>query len=1079
VTVCVYDSETELFGPARCAPPIVCISWARPGFKPDIVQAHLDSPAALELVTSWLTGNETLVGHHIVYDNAVVCAKWPQLIPLMFAKYDRDEITCTKLRQQLLDIAGGQFRGYLQHFSKEVNKADGSVEVVTGAIWRRHNYGLEDLAYRALGRRLDKAPKKKKNKDGSVPVDTSWQKRYGELIDIPISQWPEEARQYPLDDAGVTLEVYQQQEAHAEFIPDQFRQARAAWALHLTQTWGLKTHGPSVDRLERETLTALDAIEDGLKECGFVRENGVRDTKKTQAHMVAVCKAAGKPVRLTETGEKKFEEITETGQIETKKGVVRVDAEAVYEYIASAGGISLDVDACAASEDDLLEDYAERTSLTAMLNKDIPYLKEGIVYPVHTSYGLAASGRSTSCIAKGSKIQMPCHRGQYPQGKPIEEIVAGDRVYSYDLSGRLYLQKVLWAGCTGHKPVVRVSWRGHGRQHSGDLLLTAEHRVMLFEGVWKEAGDLKPGDRITALSCRPKGKGEGRYQHLYARGATMLREHVFAHEQLTGSVSESVHHRDHDKDNNELTNLQGMTATEHHQLHAREQSPETLAKKIAALLSPETRKKQIASIKRGPENPRWMEVSRKTLLRWAALSAGKIRHMMDLTGHDYEFIQTRCALHGIDLMALRKRYNLDGQYLSKYVVRLAAQLQGNARHKALKISYYRFPEMVDFWGLSNNHEVLSVEPAGFSDVYDLEVENTSAFIANELCVHNSKPNVQNPKRSGDVYRNGKIKYTLPDVRECWMPREGMIFAQADFEQLELCTLGQTCITLFGHSALADAINSGIDPHTDFACSILGIPYEVGMKRKKDKTDKEFENARQTSKVANFGHPGGLGAATLCMFARKSYNVKLKPDREEGDPEFPPSAKELKAMWMDHWPEMKEFFAHVGNLIDKDTGDGVLQQLFSERWRGGCHYTSACNSFFQGLGADAAKRALYLVVRACYAEPDSVLYGSRPVLFCHDEVVMEVLDDEFAHDKAVEMARLMIAGANEFLPDVPAKTDPILGTRWSKKMQAIFGADKRLRAWSPEIMQAWNKGEIVLYDGKGRQMIPEASETAAA
>jgi hypothetical protein len=700
------------------APPIVCLSYQRATdariFDPQLIHAGgLDDRAALELVTNWLTHHETLVGHHVVYDMAVVGAKWPHLIPLIFAKYDRDEVTCTKLRQQLLDIAGGQFRGYLQRFTKDVTKPDGTTETVEGAVWRVHNYGLDDLAYRLLGRRLDKAPKKK-NPDGTMPEDTSWQKRYGELKGIPITQWPEAARIYPLEDAHTTLEIYQQQEVHKEYIEDQFRQARAAWALHLTQTWGLRTHGPSVERLERETRTALAAIEDGLVESGLVRKDGTRDTRKAMARMVAVCRAAGKPIRLTESGEKKFKEYkAEVEEVaDTVEGVTLTDA--VYDRIAAKGGIALDSDACEECADDLLEDYAERTSLQAMLNKDCSYLKAGTVYPVHTSYGMAASCRSTS----------------------------------------------------------------------------------------------------------------------------------------------------------------------------------------------------------------------------------------------------------------------------------------------------------------------------------------------------SKPNVQNPKRSGDVHRDGKIKYTLPDVRECWMPRDGMIFAQADFDQLELRTLAQACVTLFGESVLADMLNSGKDPHTAFACSILNISYEEGARRKKDKSDKEFDNARQLGKVFNFGSPGGLGAEKLCKFGRKTYQVYITPER----------AKELKQVWLDQFPEMRRYFAYVNERIDKDTGEGIIQQLFSNRWRGGCHYTAACNGIFQSLGADAAKRALYLVVRACYAEPDSVLYGSRPVLYVHDEIVMEVKNDEFAHDKAVEMARLMIAGANEFLPDVPAQTEPILATRWSKQMKAIYqgcagcvapaeakvphSAHERLAVWSP-------------------------------
>ena len=652
MNVLALDTETELFSAGRMCPPLVCISWQRPGFEPQLVHGGgIDDRGALELVETALK-NEFLVGHHIVYDLGVLCAKWPHLVPLVFQAYDEDRITCTKLRQQLLDIAAGEFRGKLQEFSKEVKDdtegaAEGATKTVHGARWVVHNYDLDAVCYRATGRRLEK---------------DVWRLRYAEFKSTPITQWPEGARIYPKEDARATLDVFLKQEEHVKYIPDQFRQARGAWALFLTQTWGLKTHGPSVDRLEQETLAALAEIEDGLKAAGLVRANGTRDTKLAQKRMVEVCAAQGKPLRLTD-----------------------------------GGAPSLDNDACQAAGDDLLEDYAELTSLKAMLAKDVPVLKAGVVYPVHTSYGMAASCRSTS----------------------------------------------------------------------------------------------------------------------------------------------------------------------------------------------------------------------------------------------------------------------------------------------------------------------------------------------------SKPNVQNPKRTNAVYRNGVLKYQLPDVRECWMPREGHVFAQADFDQLELRTLGQTCLTLFGESKLAEALNAGKDPHTMFACSVLGIPYEEGMKRKKDKTDKEFDNARQTGKVFNFGSPGGLGAETLCMFARKTYKTIITIER----------AKELKVLWLAQWPEMKKFFAYVGGLVDEDTGEGVMQHLFSERWRGGCHYTAMCNSFFQGLGADAAKRALYLVVRACYADESSVLYGSRPVLFCHDEIVMEVLNDERAHEKAVEMSRLMCEGANEFLPNVPAKADPALMTRWSKEAQAVF-VDGRLVPWSP-------------------------------
>jgi len=144
--------------------------------------------------------------------------------------------------------------------------------------------------------------------------------------------------------------------------------------------------------------------------------------------------------------------------------------------------------------------------------------------------------------------------------------------------------------------------------------------------------------------------------------------------------------------------------------------------------------------------------------------------------------------------------------------------------------------------------------------------------------------------------------------------------------------------------------------------------------------------------------------------------------------------------------MRLFFDYVNKLIDEDTGEGRVDQLFSDRIRGGCYYNAAANSFFQGLGADAAKRALYLVSRACYAEPGSVLYGSRPIAFVHDEIILETADTPRAHDVAVELGRVMVEGANEFLPNVPARVEPLLARCWSKRAKPTYDTNGRLVPW---------------------------------
>jgi len=283
-------------------------------------------------------------------------------------------------------------------------------------------------------------------------------------------------------------------------------------------------------------------------------------------------------------------------------------------------------------------------------------------------------------------------------------------------------------------------------------------------------------------------------------------------------------------------------------------------------------------------------------------------------------------------------------------------------------------------------------------------------------IYLGKGNLQNLPRTGGV-------------RECYVPRPGYVFAGADYDGLELRTVAQACLRLVGHSELARALNAGLDPHLALAAQILGVDYDEAKARKKA-GDKEIDNARQTAKVANFGFPGGLGAERFVEYARGSYGVDISVER----------ARDLKSQWLQRWPEFVAYFAHI-NVIDQ------VQHLFSGRVRGGdVPYTVACNSFFQGLGADAAKRAGWLICRACYAQPDSPLYGCRTVLFAHDEFLLEVPDDERADPAARELARLMCEGANQFLPDVPATTEACIMRYYSKDAKSVYDEDRRLVPW---------------------------------
>lgn len=269
---------------------------------------------------------------------------------------------------------------------------------------------------------------------------------------------------------------------------------------------------------------------------------------------------------------------------------------------------------------------------------------------------------------------------------------------------------------------------------------------------------------------------------------------------------------------------------------------------------------------------------------------------------------------------------------------------------------------------------------------------------------------------------------LPGIRECFVPRPGRWFLSADVSGLELATLAQVLGRLVGWSSMADTIRkygSAGALHTIFAARLLGISIEEAFRREAlgKKADLEFYNARQTAKVANFGFPGGLGVASLIYFAR-AKKVILTEEQ----------AKRLKAEWLDQWPEMRNYFALIGGWCEDQGGQCTIRQLFSDRFRGRCFYTEACNGFFQSLGADATGHALFEIQRACYADQSSPLFGARLVNYVYDEFLLEVWANvEKANAAAVELVTLAEREANYFLPDVPIKMgEPVLMSRWSKE-----------------------------------------------
>lgn len=268
----------------------------------------------------------------------------------------------------------------------------------------------------------------------------------------------------------------------------------------------------------------------------------------------------------------------------------------------------------------------------------------------------------------------------------------------------------------------------------------------------------------------------------------------------------------------------------------------------------------------------------------------------------------------------------------------------------------------------------------------------------------SRPNMQNLPRDGGF-------------RECFVPRDGCVFIQADWTSAEMLALAWLN-DHWGHGdTMKRAINEGKDLHVLFASNLPGHNYNYDeLLALCEQGDKNAKQMRQFAKIANFGYPGGMGPESFVEYA-DNWGIRVTLDQ----------SKALKKYFLETWPEMVHYFRKIGAEVE---AGGSIKQVPSGRVRGRASYCQAANTYFQGLCADFAKRALWLITLGCWNNPLSPLYGWRVVAFVHDEFILEGPCDK-AEGALEELRRLMVKAANEYLPGLLVQTDGKIMTRWEK------------------------------------------------
>jgi DNA polymerase I-like protein with 3'-5' exonuclease and polymerase domains len=103
-----------------------------------------------------------------------------------------------------------------------------------------------------------------------------------------------------------------------------------------------------------------------------------------------------------------------------------------------------------------------------------------------------------------------------------------------------------------------------------------------------------------------------------------------------------------------------------------------------------------------------------------------------------------------------------------------------------------------------------------------------------------------------------------------------------------------------------------------------------------------------------------------------------------------------------------------------------------RLRARATYCARHNTVFQGLAADGANRALWLIWRAGYTIAN----------FVHDQLVIEIDADQDLRPHIARLKELMIRGMREVVPDVLVDVDWIVSTSWAKQDKVELDAAGR-------------------------------------
>ena len=265
--------------------------------------------------------------------------------------------------------------------------------------------------------------------------------------------------------------------------------------------------------------------------------------------------------------------------------------------------------------------------------------------------------------------------------------------------------------------------------------------------------------------------------------------------------------------------------------------------------------------------------------------------------------------------------------------------------------------------------------------------NQNVAATGRLSSHN--PNLQNiPIRTelGRRIRKGLIAYP------------GKLLLGADYSQIELRLLAH----FSGDETMLASFRNGVDIHRQTASEVLGVPL-----------DEVTSEQRSRAKAVNFG----------LMYGQSSFGLanQLKISRQE--------AKDYMTTYFERFNRIKGYL----DLLKEEAEKTGYATTFWGRKRPLPDISSknrtikasaervAINSPIQGTAADIVKKAMIAVDERILREN----LQSRMLLQVHDELILEVLEDELGQVKT--LVKEEMEGVVKL--DIPLIVDIKSGVNW--------------------------------------------------